>query len=112
MATKTSRTCAHTQFGLDRDYIIDMPAHASKTELRAGGGPTAASGFTSPALRVPRLTSNRKGAHLAGAPICKIPGAEGFASLSLTMPGRSRRMGASKGVVRVESAVRGRGGGL
>ena len=92
--------------------IATICPHASKTELRAGGGPTAASGFTSPALRVPRLTSNRKGAHLAGAPICKIPGAEGFASLSLTMPGRSRRMGASKGVVRVESAVRGRGGGL
>ena len=118
MATKTSGTCAHACWPRSRLYHIAR-THASKTELRAGGGPTAASGFTSPACesRVSRATGI--GAHLAGAPRCKIPGAEGFASLLLTMPGRSRRMCASKGPVacgvscsrerrRVEAPITGR----
>lgn len=107
MATKTSRACAFTQAGLDRDY---MPARF-EDRTASGWWANRSLGLHQPCLRVPRLTSNRNGAHLAGAPRCEIPGAEGFASLLLTVPGRSGRMCASKGLVRLELAVRKRGGG-
>jgi hypothetical protein len=77
MATKTSRTCAYAIWPRSRLYHR-YARHASKTELRAGGGPTAASGFTSPACESRVSQATGKALILQGPLDARFPERKGL----------------------------------